>query len=80
MLYRLIRTREDSVIAILRLVVGVLFVAHGSQKILGLFGGPGFVESLRLFEIMGIPKMLGIVAISAELWRSRWSIVTSGSS
>jgi putative oxidoreductase len=26
---------------ILRLVIGVIFIAHGSQKIFGAFGGPG---------------------------------------
>jgi putative oxidoreductase len=66
MLYRLIRTRDDSVIAILRLTIGVLFLAHGAQKTLGLFGGPGLSESLRLFELMGIPRALGMLAISAE--------------
>jgi putative oxidoreductase len=66
MLYRLIRTREDSIIAILRLTIGVLFLAHGAQKLLGLFGGPGLSESLRSFELMGIPRGLGMLAISAE--------------
>jgi putative oxidoreductase len=68
MLYRLVRTRDDSMIAILRLVLGVLFVAHGSQKMLGLFGGTGFAEALRSFEFMGIPRMLGVIAISAEFF------------
>src|SRR5688572_1441608 len=66
MFYRLIRTREDSVIAILRLTLGVLFLAHGAQKMLGLFGGPGLTEALMLFEGMGIPRPLGMLAIIAE--------------
>jgi len=66
MFYRLIRTRDDSIIAILRLTLGVLFLAHGAQKMLGLFGGPGLAESLRSFELMGIPRALAMLAISAE--------------
>jgi putative oxidoreductase len=68
MFERLIRTRDDSVIAILRLTLGVLFIAHGAQKMLGAFGGPGFAESLTLFEGMGIPRTLGVLAISAEFF------------
>ena len=68
MFYRLIRTRDDSIIAILRLMIGVLFVVHGSQKMLGLFGGPGFTEALHSFELMGIPKVAGVIAISAEFF------------
>jgi putative oxidoreductase len=67
-MYRLIRTREDSIIAILRLMLAVIFIAHGSQKLLGLFGGPGFVASMHSFEMMGIPKGLGILAICAEFF------------
>lgn len=68
MFERLIRTRDDSVIAILRLTLGVLFIAHGSQNMLGSFGGPGFVETLNSFETMGIPRTLGVLAIAAEFF------------
>jgi putative oxidoreductase len=68
MFERLIRTRDDSVIAILRLMLGVLFIAHGSQKMLGTFGGPGFAESLTLFEGIGIPRTLGVLAVAAEFF------------
>ena len=66
MLYRLIRTRDDSIVAILRLTLGILFLAHGSQTLLGLFGGPGLSEALRGFELTGIPRALGMLAILAE--------------
>jgi putative oxidoreductase len=68
MFERLIRTRDDSVIAILRLTLGVLFIAHGAQKMLGSFGGPGFLETLNSFETMGIPRTLGVLAIAAEFF------------
>lgn len=68
MIYRLIHTREDSIIAILRLTLGVLFLAHGAQKMLGLFGGPGLAEALRSFELIGINRPLAMVAICAEFF------------
>lgn len=35
-----------------RVIVGVIFIAHGSQKLFGAFGGPG---------LAGVVKMLGPV-------------------
>ena len=37
----------------LRLCIGLMFAAHGSQKLLGLFGGKGLVETGQLFGQMG---------------------------
>ncbi|HWI40719.1 MAG TPA: DoxX family protein [Verrucomicrobiae bacterium] len=51
----------------LRLPLGVIFIAHGSQKLLGFFGGPGLTATLRMFEDkMGIPPVLTLLAIIAE--------------
>jgi putative oxidoreductase len=36
-----------------RLVLGVLMAAHGSQKLLGWFGGYGFAGSAVFFEALG---------------------------
>jgi putative oxidoreductase len=41
-------------IAILRMIVGTLFVGHGLQKLLGLFGGSGLEATGRSFEAMGL--------------------------
>jgi len=35
------RTAVDVSLLILRLVLGIIFMAHGSQKMFGMFGGPG---------------------------------------
>ena len=41
-------------IAILRAVVGGLFIGHGLQKLLGKFGGPGLDGTAGLFETLGL--------------------------
>jgi putative oxidoreductase len=52
---------------VVRLVLGVLFFAHGAQKALGWFGGPGFSATLAGFtQHMGIPSFLAVLAILAE--------------
>ena len=67
MFRRLIGTADDSVIAILRLVLGAVFFAHGAQKALGWFGGYGFSGIMGFFtQAMHIPAPLAFLAICAE--------------
>jgi len=67
MFRKLINTSGDPVITILRLVLGVVFFAHGAQKALGWFGGYGFSGTMGFFtNIMHIPAPLAFVAICAE--------------
>lgn len=42
MLRKLMNTQNDYSLAIARLLLGVVFFAHGAQKMLGWFGGLGF--------------------------------------
>jgi putative oxidoreductase len=49
------------------LVLGIIFLAHGSQKALGWFGGSGFSATMAFFtEKMGIPAPFAFLAIAAE--------------
>lgn len=51
----------------LRIPLGLIFMAHGSQKLLGVFGGEGLTGTFRIFEIkMGIPPIFTLLAIIAE--------------
>jgi len=60
-------TMDSLALLLIRLPLGVIFFAHGSQKLLGLFGGPGLTGTLRNFEVhMGIPPLLTLLAIIAE--------------
>ena len=50
-----------------RVVLGVIFFAHGAQKALGWFGGAGFDQTVQGFTShMGIPAVLAVLAILAE--------------
>lgn len=50
-----------------RIPLGLIFMAHGSQKLLGLFGGQGLTGTLKTFEEkMGIPPIFTLLAILAE--------------
>ena len=67
MFRKLINTTGDPVITILRLVLGLLFFAHGAQKTLGWFGGYGFSGTMGFFtQGMHIPVPLAFLAICAE--------------
>jgi putative oxidoreductase len=51
----------------LRIPLGLIFIAHGSQKLLGLYGGQGLTRTFTTFEEkMGIPPIFTLLAIIAE--------------
>jgi putative oxidoreductase len=66
MLQKLFQTDNDYTLAVLRIVLGTVFFAHGAQKALGWFGGPGFNGTINFFQQMGIPALLAVLAIAAE--------------
>ncbi len=68
MLRKLLQTSNDPVLTIVRLVLGVVFFAHGAQKMLGWFGGYGFSGTLGFFEHSGIPAVFAFLAIVAEFF------------
>ena len=48
-------TKNDPILAFLRIVLGVVFFAHGAQKMLGWFGGYGYTGTMGYFASLGIP-------------------------
>jgi putative oxidoreductase len=69
MIRKLIATDNDTAAAILRLVLGVIFFAHGAQKMLGWFGGYGFTGTMGFFTgVMHIPAPFAFLAIAAEFF------------
>jgi len=68
MLRKLLHTNNDAVLSIVRLVLGVVFFAHGAQKMLGWFGGYGYGATMGFFEHNGIPAVFAFLAIAAEFF------------
>jgi putative oxidoreductase len=69
MLRKLLLTDDNPATVILRLGLGVVFFAHGAQKMLGWFGGPGFAGTMGAFtNYMHIPAPLAFLAICAEFF------------
>src|ERR1700722_392525 len=69
MIRRLVATDNSTATAILRLTLGLVFFAHGAQKMLGWFGGYGFSGTMAFFTgTMHIPAPLAYLAIAAEFF------------
>ena len=52
---------------LIRIPLGLIFLAHGSQKLLGVFGGSGLTATFSAFEQkFGIPPLFTLLAIIAE--------------
>ena len=66
MLRKLFATEDSAATSLLRLVLGVVFFAHGAQKMLGWFGGPGFSGTMGLFTgYLHIPAPFAFLAMAA---------------
>ncbi len=66
-LARLFRTSDDPGATVARLALAIVIFPHGAQKALGWFGGGGFQASIHGFQTgLGIPPVLGFLAIAAE--------------
>ena len=51
----------------IRIPLGLIFMAHGSQKLFGAFGGQGLTGTFKTFEEkLGIPPIFTLLAIIAE--------------
>jgi putative oxidoreductase len=70
MLKRLLQTTNDPVFTIIRLMLGLVFFAHGAQKMLGWFGGYGFSGTLSAFSRSGMPIPLALFVILTEFFGS----------
>ena len=69
MIRKLVATDNDAGTTMLRLVLGVIFFAHGAQKMLGWFGGYGFSGTMGFFtKAMHIPADFAFLAIAAEFF------------
>ncbi|HKD07465.1 MAG TPA: DoxX family protein [Bryobacteraceae bacterium] len=68
MFRRIFATPNDFTLAVLRLILGIVFFAHGAQKMLGCWGGFGFSATMSYFESQHIPAVFAFLAIAAEFF------------
>ena len=69
MIESLTGTHADWVVGIARIVLGIIFFAHGAQKMLGWYGGPGLASSMRTFtEHLHLPSALAFLVIAGEFF------------
>jgi putative oxidoreductase len=68
MFRKLVGTTHDVTLTFLRLVLGVVFFAHGAQKMLGWFGGFGFHATIGFFTHIGMPAAVAFLIICTEFF------------
>jgi putative oxidoreductase len=72
----LFQTDEAWSSLVLRMMLGIVMLPHGAQKLLGLFGGFGFAGTMEMFtEKMHIPAALAFLVIMGESFGSLGLIV-----
>jgi putative oxidoreductase len=62
-------TFPSTSLLIVRVALGVIFLAHGGQKVFGWFGGPGLRGVVSYFkQSLGIPAPLSVLAALTEFF------------
>ena len=69
MKYKLLNTQDSWELVILRVILGLVIFPHGAQKLLGWFGGCGFMGTMNFFtEIAGLPWIIGVLVVVVEFF------------
>jgi putative oxidoreductase len=53
------RLMVDISLLAVRATAGLIFAAHGAQKLFGVWGGPGLAEMVKMMGPMGYPVTIG---------------------
>jgi putative oxidoreductase len=76
MLAYLFHTNPDWIETFIRITLGLVFFAHGAQKMLGWFGGAGFKDTMRtMHQFLRLPIPLAFLAIATEFFGGAGLIV-----
>jgi putative oxidoreductase len=70
MLQKLVNTENEYSLTLARVLLGVVLFAHGAQKMVGWFGGAGFVGTISDFAKFGLPTAVALYAIFVEFFGS----------
>ena len=71
----LFRTEDSWSLLLARLALGGVMWVHGSQKLLGWFGGQGFSATMDAFTSHGMPALLAFLVIASESFGSLGLVV-----
>jgi putative oxidoreductase len=64
---RFLDTTPELHLTLCRLVLGGVMFAHSTQKLLGWFGGAGFMNTIEGFrDQLGLPLIVGVLVVFAE--------------
>lgn len=77
---RILRAYEPQIFAVMRIVVGLLFLCHGLQKALGAFGGVNGAPA-PFFSLIGIAGWLELILglmIAMGIFTSAAAFIASG--
>ncbi|MGF6161462.1 putative oxidoreductase [Pseudomonas sp. 2725] len=67
---KVLSTRAGYGLTVLRIVVGIVFAAHGSQKLFGAFGGYGLAGTAQYMESLGLTPgyLMAVLAGGTEFF------------
>ncbi|SPD73046.1 DoxX family protein [uncultured Desulfobacterium sp.] len=66
MIRMLLKTENSPSLLVVRLALAIVIFPHGTQKVLGWFGGSGFTATIHQFSAMGFPAWSVILLMTTE--------------
>lgn len=66
MVSKIFQTNQGIVGLIARVMLGIVILPHGLQKLVGAFGGFGFSATVDYFSSIGIPSIIGVLIVLGE--------------
>jgi putative oxidoreductase len=75
---RFLGTYAPYLYALLRIVAGLMFAMHGSQKLFGIPGGKDPVALFSLMGLAGVVELVGGLLIAVGLFASVAAFIASG--
>ena len=67
MIKDILKTDDNVVSLVLRLTLGCIMFAHGAQKVLGWYGGPGAEKTIQIFrDAMAFSSPLTLLVMATE--------------
>lgn len=69
LLQDLFSTNSDWILTAIRIILGIIFFAHGAQKLLGWFGGSGLQSTMKtMHELLGLPVPVAFLTVATEFF------------